>query len=86
MGQVNRSRAIVVALLALVLAGGLLYTVSPASLEIAPPGEFSTGMAIVILGYLLYPVVALLAVGLLVVALMMLVGASIERRREQSPK
>ncbi len=82
----NRSRVIVAAVLTLLLAGGVVYAVSPASFEIARPGEFGSGMAIVVLGYVLYPVLVLLAAGLLVVALMMLVGASIERRRQRSTK
>jgi hypothetical protein len=83
---VSRSRVIATAVLTLLLAGGMRYALSPASFAIARPGEFNTGMAIVILGYVLYPLLALLAVGLLVVAFMIFVGAAIERRRQRSPR
>jgi hypothetical protein len=48
------------------------------------PGQsdtFTVGTAILVAGYLLFPVLALLAAGLLLIALMLLAGAAIERRR-----
>jgi hypothetical protein len=48
------------------------------------PGEpetFTLGTSILVAGYVLFPVLALLALGLLILALMLLAGAAAERRR-----
>jgi uncharacterized membrane protein len=48
------------------------------------PGEpetFTLGMSILVAGYVLFPVLALLALALLILALMLLAGAAAERRR-----
>jgi hypothetical protein len=43
--------------------------------------EFTVGMAILIAGYVFYPVLAFLAIGLLVIALMLFVAGVMERRQ-----
>ena len=43
--------------------------------------QFTLGMAILIVGYLLFPLLAVLAVGLLLISLMLIAGHAIERRR-----
>jgi hypothetical protein len=45
------------------------------------PDGFTVVTAILLVGYLLFPLLGLLALGLLVIALMLLAGAAVERRR-----
>ena len=47
----------------------------------SPSDTFTVGTAILIVGYLFYPMLALVASALLVIALMLLVARVVERRR-----
>lgn len=59
-----------------------LYVVRPTpTLEPRQSDTFTLGTAILVAGYLMFPVLALLAAGLLLIALMLLAGAAAERRR-----
>jgi len=75
-----RRRPVVFFILLLFAAGALVYVLAAQVLAVEP-GRFSLGTAILIAGYLLFPVLALLAAGLLLIALMLFVGAAVERRR-----
>jgi len=44
------------------------------------PGTFTVGTAVLVAAYLLFPVLLILAGGLGVIALLLLIGAAIERR------
>lgn len=60
----------------------LLYANRPApNLATGQPDTFTVGTAILVAGYLLFPVLALLAAASLLIALMLLGGAAVERRR-----
>ena len=43
--------------------------------------QFTVGTAILVVGYLLFPLLAVLAAGLLLISLMLIAGEAIERRR-----
>jgi hypothetical protein len=76
-----RRRPVVFFILLLFAAGVCLLYVLAAQIVAVEPGRFSLGTAILVAGYLLFPVLALLAAGLLLIALMLFAGAAIERRR-----
>ena len=67
--------------MALAVAAGFLLYVLAMLVVAVEPGRFSLGTAILVAGYFLFPVLALLAAGLLLIALMLFVGALVERRR-----
>ncbi|HEX6061910.1 MAG TPA: hypothetical protein VF001_07550 [Candidatus Limnocylindria bacterium] len=46
-----------------------------------PSSSFTAGTAILIVGYIFYPVLALIVSGLLVIAPMLLIARVVERRR-----
>jgi hypothetical protein len=75
-----------VTLILLVIAAAVLYAF-PRSLDVslAAPGRWDLGMAVVVAGYLMFPMLALLAVGLLVIALLVLAGAAQECRLATRP-
>jgi hypothetical protein len=59
-----------------------LYAVRPApTLAHEQSDTFTVGTAILVAGYFVFPVLALVAAALLLIALMLLAGAAIERRR-----
>lgn len=60
---------------------GLLYIAWPWSADPDGGHAFTVGTAILIAGYLTFPILALLAIGLLVVALLLIFGQLIESRR-----
>lgn len=70
------------ALVIVVAAGvGVLYAIRPApGLADGQPDAFTVGTAILVVGYVLFPVLALLAAALLLVALLLLVGHLRESR------
>jgi hypothetical protein len=76
-----RRRPVVSFILLLFAAGVLLVYVLATEVVAVEPGRFGLGTAILVAGYLLLPVLALLAVGLLLIALMLFAGAAAERRR-----
>jgi len=65
------------------VAIALIYLYWPVASRVSggPSGEFTVGTAILIAGYVLYPVLTFVAVALLVIALMLLVAGVMERRR-----
>ena len=65
---------------ALAVAVGFVLCVLAMLVVAVEPGRFRLGMAILVAGYFLFPILALLAAGLLVIALMLLAGALVERR------
>ena len=75
--------AVVVAAVVVALTLAVLYVVGPAPSDLGSgqPDKFTIGTAIVIVGYLTYPVLMLLGPALLLIALMLVVGSAIERRR-----
>ena len=80
--DIARSRARVAAIAALVVVLGAVVIYGLQSP--APNGEgnqFTLGTAILVVGYLLFPLLAVLAVGLLLTSLMLIAGHAIERRR-----
>jgi hypothetical protein len=88
-GSVRRLAArsvLMVTLILLVVAAADLYAF-PRSLDVsfAAPGRWDLGMAIVVAGYLMFPVLALLVAGLLLSALLVLAGAALERRLTTRP-
>jgi hypothetical protein len=76
-----RRRPVVFFILLVFAAGACLFYVLVAQVLAVEPGRFSVGTAILVAGYLLFPVLALLAAGLLLIALMLFAGAAVERRR-----
>lgn len=68
-------------LVTLIVTAPVLYFF-PRALDVSPaqPGRWDLAMAVVVAGYLVFPIAGLIAGGLLVVALLMLAGAAIERR------
>jgi hypothetical protein len=76
-----KRRPVVFFILLLFAAGVCLLYVLATQVLAVEPGRFSLGTAILVAGYLLFPVLALLAAGLLLIALMLLAGAAAERRR-----
>jgi len=75
--------AVVVAAVVVALSLAVLYVAGPAPSDLGSgqPDKFTIGTAIVIVGYLLFPILVLLGPALLLIALMLLVGAAIEGRR-----
>jgi uncharacterized membrane protein len=49
----------------------------------AAPNQFTIGTAVLFVGYLVFPILALLALGLFLIALMLITGDAIERRRSE---
>jgi hypothetical protein len=75
-----------VTLILLVIAAAVLYAF-PRSLDVslAAPGRWDLGMAVVVAGYLMFPMLALLAAGLFLIAVLLLAGAGLERRLATRP-
>lgn len=78
-----KNRLIPVAALFALLGAVLLYMVRPTASNPATgqPDPFTLSTAIVVAGYLAFPALMLLGSGLLLIALMLLAGHAIERRR-----
>ena len=79
----NRQMRTVIVLVAILILGSgaaVLY-VAGTSEPAGSDGTFSTGIAILVVGYLLWPVLALLAGGLLLIALLLAIASATERRR-----
>ncbi len=79
----SASRALfVVAITSAVVSGTivLLFVVRPA-LGSPQPGVFTIREAIVVAGYFLFPVLMLVAGALMLIAVILLLGAAVERRR-----
>ena len=76
-------RAVLAATVVVACGVLLMNAVRPTTSDLGSgqPDTFTIGTAILVVGYLLFPVVALLAAALLLVALMLLVASAIERRR-----
>ncbi len=73
---------LLVAAVVVAVAVTVLYAVRPTpTLRPGQPDAFTLGTAILVAGYLLFPVLALLAAALLLIALMLLAGPAAERRR-----
>jgi hypothetical protein len=73
-------RAAAIGALVLSVALVALSVVRP-ELVSPQPGTFSIGTAIVVAGYFLFPILVVIAGALLLLALMLFIGAAIERRR-----
>jgi len=75
--------AVVVAAVIVALSLAVLYVAGPAPSDLGSgqPDNFTIGTAIVIVGYLTFPVLMLLGPALLLIALMLVVASAIERRR-----
>jgi hypothetical protein len=84
---VTRSRialgGVVVAAVIVALSLAVLYAAGPATSDLGTgqTDKFTIGTAIVVVGYLSFPILVLLGPALLLIAMMLLVGAAIERRR-----
>ena len=78
----NRLRVLLGATVIVAVVVIALYAVRPTP-TIGPEQSdtFTLGTAILVAGYFLFPVFALAAAGLLLIALMLLAGAATERRR-----
>jgi hypothetical protein len=84
---VTRSRivlgGVVVAAVIVALSLAVLYAAGPGASDLGTGqrDKFTIGTAIVVVGYLWFPILVLLGPALLLIALMLFVGAAIERRR-----
>jgi len=84
---VTRSKVVlggvVAAAVIVTLALAVLYVAGPAPSGVGAgqPDKLTIGTAIAVVGYLSFPILVLLGPALLLIALMLLVGAAIERRR-----
>jgi ABC-type Na+ efflux pump permease subunit len=86
MGGVVKSAKIVpvaaLAIAVIVAVGvGLLYVGRPTPDLDGQPDNFTIGTAILVVGYFLFPILALVASGLLFIALLLLIASGFERRR-----
>ncbi len=76
----SRARVAAIAGLVVVLSAVVIYGLqSPATN--GEGNQFTVGTAILVVGYLLFPLLAVLAGGLLLISLMLVAGHAIERRR-----
>ena len=79
---IARSRAGVAGIAALGVVLGAIVIYGLQSLATNGEGnQFTVGTAILVVGYLLFPLLAVLAVGLLLISLMLTAGHAIERGR-----
>ena len=76
--RIRRVRAGIAAAALLVFVGALYAVAQTANGE---SNAFTVGTAILITGYLVFPVLILLAIGLLVIAALLLAGRAMERDR-----
>jgi len=74
---------VVVAAVIVALSLAALYAAGPAASDLGTgqTDKFTVGTAIVVVGYLWFPILVLLGPALLLIALMLFVGAAVERRR-----
>ena len=74
---------VVLAAVIVAVSLAVLYPAGPAAPDPGPGqrDNFTIGTAIVVVGYLWFPILVLLGPALLLLALMLFVGAAIERRR-----
>ena len=70
-----------VVVLVLLVAGVAASVITALLLGGSPSATFTYANAVLVLGYLLYPVLMLVGPTLLVVALLIMLGTAIERRR-----
>jgi hypothetical protein len=73
-------RAVGISTLIVILGAFVIYMLRPVAITGQPDG-FTVGTAVLVVGYLLFPLLAVLALSLLVITLMLLAGAAVERRR-----
>lgn len=78
---IKRTRLLSLVAVVIVMSVGLLYSAWPRSADPDGGHAFTVSTAILIAGYLTFPILALLAIGLLLVALLLVVGQVIEGRR-----
>jgi hypothetical protein len=60
---------------------GILYAVRPTPDLAGQPDKFTIGTAVIVVGYLLFPILAVLAPALLLISLLLLIATAMERRR-----
>ena len=78
------SFVVLAVVLVVALGAALLYASRPAfsNLGGGQPDPFTVGTAILVVGYLMFPVLALIAAVLLLVAMLLVLAQLIESRRE----
>ena len=79
-----RSLVVLVVVPVIALGAALLYASRPAfsNLGAGQPDPFTVGTAILVVGYMIFPVLALIAAVLLLVAMLLVLAQLIESRRE----
>jgi hypothetical protein len=60
---------------------GILYAVRPTPDLGGQPDKFTIGTAVIVVGYLLFPILAVLVPVLLLISLLLLIANAVERRR-----
>jgi hypothetical protein len=75
----RRFAGVVIAVALVIVLGAIVFGAIPSASNGGQANQFTVGTAIVIAGYVAFPVLALLAVGLLVIALLVGVAGAMER-------